>query len=237
MGTEDTSIVDSALEYLRRPLEELVEERSMPQYRHSMDTKGMVNKDGVGFVANPWGDVQVGGDGANMICYPQHAFISLKTNEVFVPANLRLFPSSAGRAFEINSGQINPLLVPPISTPLSIPPGTTFAPPYAVLAVKSLSSRVPSNTVIVDISTDTPTGSPGREGIPAVPYVNVPPHQHIVQVNPTTGTGRTVGVTDWVSEPGPSCSVPLHGVSYQYMFGYNRMHEIAADSAAEIGEI
>lgn len=223
-------MIDEALAQIRKPLAQLVEERLRPQYGNSMSTAGFTNKQGNGISANTWGDLQVGGNGALVACSPEESFISMEAEESQVHGHLRVFSNSSGKALEINTGEINPRLVPPQATPLTLPPGKTFAPPLAVMTVASLTSVTPSNSVLVDITWDPPAGMPGPEGIPAVPFVYIPTHKHTVQVNPQTGTGTTTGITSWTGEPGTHCPVPLHGVAYEYLFGYNRMHEIVSKS-------
>ena len=224
--------LNSILYQLGRPLSETVRTRQIFQQTPSARSLGLVDG-GIGVLINPWDDLQLGGDGAHQLLYPQHGYISTTAAHQFINGYLRLRPSSAAKTLDINTGTINSRLIPPITTPL-VGNGTAFAPQSAIMLVHSASSALPSDTAHVDLTWDAPQGTPTTEGLPQQPYVNVPAHTHTVQVDPETGYGRTL-TTEWTGIDA-SCPVPLHGVEYEYLFSHNRMHEYVAKALLDAEE-
>jgi len=206
--------IEAMLNELKKPLKQRVAERLTPQNTDAMSTLGFCHN-GNGISANPAGDLQMGGEGANIICLPENSAVAISSSETQIHGQLKLFPSSQSTVLDINMGPLNPKLIPPKDT------AGRFTPPYALMTVGNR-NPLPTNTVIVDVK---PVGTPGPEGMPTVPWVKIPNHVHPDPISGVTGT-----VIEW----GDGCLVPLHGVTYQSLFGYNHLVEHVTKAIAKL---
>ena len=234
---------------LAKPLAQRVYESNLPRHDVIGDTFGASLK-GTGWKIATDSTMQMGGQGANIMLLPADQIIALWTAEIQCHGCVKIMPGQPHRTLDINTGPINASLIPPAGAPL---PGELMTPALAVLTVpvqdlgqtNSVATNVkcaepilPVDTIAmaedaarINASTVAGVSTTTLDVRPAVPnigvYVTIPDHIH-TDASPAGVTG-TVALWE-----GPNnVATAVQGLSYQYLFGYNRLGSQLEQSIAD----
>ena len=249
---------------LSKPLAQRVYESSLPRHDAGGHTMGIVKENGTGFTIDTDSNMQLGGEGANVMLLPADKIIAMWSSHIQFHGHVSIMSGQSDRVLDINTGPINAQMLPPVTGP--IVPGTgTYTAPIALVTVPvqilgetnsvmpdvqcselilpSDSISMVADAVRVNSEIAAQIASASAQNItsgkipsipdvrPATPnigvYVIIPDHTHTCPP-PIMSTGP-VEIWGGIN----NIATQVHGLSYQYLFGYNRLTNQLDQSIAD----